>query len=289
LFGNDECAIALLRPIGRSGGGRGTVTTYFAEELTAPELAEFVNARTVGVLPVAAIEPHGPHLPLSTDCDIARGHLAHIGEAVSDETPVLVLPLQTIGHSIEHSGFAGAFTHAPETLLTMWTDVVRVFHQAGGRRLIVMSSHGGNSELVGLLVTRLRAEMNMLAVSASWLRFGQPEGLFSERELAYGIHGGDVETSLMLHYWPEAVRMDRRKDFVSEGESWDEVAQRMKVHGRVRPGWLTRDLNPAGALGDAAAATAEKGAESARHALEGFAELVADVAQFDLTRLGARK
>lgn len=265
------------------------MTTYFAEELTAPEFAEFVNSRTVGVLPVAAIEPHGPHLPLSTDCDIARGHLAHVGEAVSEETPVLVLPLQTVGLSIEHSGFAGAFTHAPETILTMWTDIVRVFHQAGGRRLIVMSSHGGNSELMGLLVTRLRAELGMLAVAASWARFGQPEGLFAERELAYGIHGGDIETSLMLHYWPEAVRLDRLADFASRAEQWDEGQSRLKVHGRIRPGWLTRDLNPSGALGDASAATAEKGAESARHALEGFAELVAEVAQFDLGRLGTRR
>ncbi|MGV3651700.1 MAG: creatininase family protein [Devosia sp.] len=265
------------------------MTTYFAEELTAPEFAAFVSAETVGVLPVAAIEPHGPHLPLSTDCDIARGHLAQIGDAVGDDPPVLVLPLQTVGLSIEHTGFAGVFSHAPETLLSMWCDIVRPFHAAGGRRLIIMSSHGGNSELVGLLVTKLRVEFGMLAVAGSWLRFGQPEGLFSERELAYGIHGGDIETSLMLHYWPEAVRMDRLADFPSRAEAWDETSQKLKVHGRIRPGWLTRDLNPAGAVGDASVASAEKGAASARHALEGFAELVAEVAQFDLSRLGARR
>jgi len=265
------------------------VTTYFAEELTAPEFAEFVNTRTVGVLPLAAIEPHGPHLPLSTDCDIARGHLAHIGEYVAEDTPVLVLPLQTIGHSLEHAGFPGLFTHSAETLLTVWTDVARVFFQAGGRRLILIASHGGNSELMGLLTTRFRAEFSALAVAASWQRFGQPTGLFAEEELAYGVHGGDVETALMLHYWPEAVRLDRRRDFVSRAAAWDEGTQRLQVHGKIRPGWLTRDLNAAGALGNASAATAEKGAASARHALTGFAELVADVAGFDLARLGGRK
>ncbi len=264
------------------------MTTTFAEELTAPEFAAFVTAETIGVLPVAAIEPHGPHLPLSTDCDIARGHLLHLGQVVPQETNVLVLPLQTIGYSAEHGALPGTFSHEPDLLLRIWGDVVRAFHRAGGRRLIVMSSHGGNSEVMGLFVTQLRVGLGMLAVSAGWLRFGQPEGLFEPREFAYGIHGGDIETSLMLHYWPEAVRLDRREDFASAAEEWDSAAHEMKVHGRVLPGWMTADLNPAGALGNAAAATAEKGARSAAHALRHFGELVADVAAFDLAQLRAK-
>jgi creatinine amidohydrolase len=261
------------------------VATYFAEELTAPEFAGFVTPATVGVLPVAAVEPHGPHLPLSTDGDIARGHLAALHHYITHEIDVLVLPLQGIGHSIEHLGFAGAFSHSAETLLRAWTDVAQVFHAAGGRRLIVASSHGGNSEIVGLLATRLRVELGMLAVSASWLRFGQPQGLFDAHELAYGIHGGDIETSLMLHYCHDLVRMDERADFTSAAESWDAETHELKVHGRIRPGWMSRDLNPHGAMGNALATSAEKGAASAQHILSGFGELVADVAAFDLARL----
>lgn len=261
------------------------MATTFAEELTAPEFAALVDGDTVGILPVAAIEPHGPHLPLSTDSDIARGHLLHLGDYVAEETNVLIMPLQTMGHSIEHSGFPGVFGHGAETLLQIWGNVAETFFRSGGRRLIVVSSHGGNSELVGLLVTRLRAEYGMLAVSASWLRFGQPEGLFSPRELAYGIHGGDIETSLMLHYWPEAVRLDRREDFPSAAEEWDGSANELRVHGKTRPGWLSADLNPQGVTGNALAATPDKGAASAAHALRGFGELIADVAAFDLGRL----
>lgn len=261
------------------------MATSFAEELTAPEFARLVGPQTIAVLPVAAIEPHGPHLPLSTDCDIARGHLAALADYVSAERDVLVLPLQAIGHSLEHSGFAGVFTHDAETLLRAWTDVVDSVVAAGVRRLIVVSSHGGNSEIVGLLVTRLRAERDMLAVNAAWLRFGQPEGLFGEGELAHGIHGGDVETSLMLHYRPEAVRREFLADFASAGVEWDTGTRWLKTHGRTRPGWLSRDLNPHGAMGDALLATAEKGAASAEHALTGFAQLVDEVADFDLGRL----
>ncbi|HTJ57420.1 MAG TPA: creatininase family protein [Devosiaceae bacterium] len=259
---------------------------FHAEDLTAPEFAGFVTPRTVGVLPVAAIEPHGPHLPLSTDGDIARGHLSQLADYVPEEIDALVLPLQAVGLSIEHSGFAGVFSHGPETLLKIWADIAETFYAAGGRRLIVVSSHGGNSEVAGLLVTRLRLDPGMLAVTAAWLRFGQPDGLFADRELGYGIHGGDVETSLMLHYWPERVRLEERGVFSSAAEAWDSTSQVLSAHGRTRLGWLSHDLNPAGAVGNALAASAEKGAASAEHALRGFAALLADVADFDLRQLG---
>jgi creatinine amidohydrolase len=262
------------------------VAIYHAEELTAPELADFVSSRTVGVLPVAAIEPHGPHLPLSTDGDIARGHIAELENYIGAELDVLILPLQGIGHSVEHSGLPGVFSHDAELLLRAWTDVARVFYALGGRRLIIVSSHGGNSEIASLLVTRLRVDPGLLAVTAAWLRFGQPEGLFEPRELAYGIHGGAIETSLMLHYWPLTVRLEERQDFGSNAERWDSEATVLTAHGRTRLGWLSRDLNRAGAVGNALAASAEKGAASADHALRGFASLVADVASFDLAALG---
>lgn len=257
----------------------------FAEELTSPEYAAFVTEATVGVLPVAAIEPHGPHLPLSTDCDIARGHLAQLSHIVGETPDVLILPMQTIGLSGEHSGLPGVFSHPPELLLPAWTGVAESFARAGGRRLVVVSSHGGNSDLVGLLIQRLREEMGLLAVSAGWLRFGQPDGLFDDHELAYGIHGGDVETSLMLHYWPDAVRHEHLADFPSLAEERDAHGLHLRTHGRTRPGWISRDLNPQGVVGNAAAATAEKGARSAAHALASFAELIDDVAGFDLKLL----
>jgi len=260
------------------------VAVHFAEALTSPEFAAVVDAATIGILPVAALEPHGPHLPLSTDVDIARGHLAALDRYLPGKPDVVVLPLQAIGHSAEHAAFPGAFSHAPETLLAAWADVAETFRAAGGRRLIVVSSHGGNSDIVSLLIGRLRTR-GMLAVTAAWLRFGQPDGLFPADEVVHGIHGGAIETALMLHYRPDAVRRDQLMDFTSASIALDAGMTALSTHGRTRFGWLSADLNPAGAVGNATLATAEKGAASADHALRGFAALVADVAAFDLERL----
>jgi len=261
------------------------LATLYAEELTAQEFGSFVGPHTVGVLPVAAIEPHGPHLPLSTDCDIARGHLAELPHYVAEGVDVLVLPLQTVGYSAEHAAAPGAFSHEPETLLTVWMDVVSVFRKAGGRRLVIVSSHGGNSEVVALLVQRLRLRHLMLAVTASWLRFGQPERLFDASELDYGVHGGAIETSLMLHYWPDAVRRDALQDFPSAAPLME--GKHLSLHGRTRLGWMASDLNPAGFVGNALGATADMGARSAEHALSGFAQLIGEVAAFDLGLIAA--
>lgn len=250
-----------------------------------PALAGFIGPATVGVLPVAATEPHGAHLPTSTDCDIARGHLEALPDYLPDELSVAVLPLQQVGWSIEHAAFAGLKTREPEQLLAEWGAVAAAFHRAGGRRLVIVSSHGGNSPVVDILIRRLRVQYGMLAVGTAWLRFGQPEGLFDEEELAWGIHGGAVETSLMLHYAPEKVSRENAAIHPSRFVDLTANLRRLSPFGPHRFGWMSQDFNPAGVAGDAAAASAEKGAASARQALEGFAELLADVAAFELADL----
>ena len=181
-------------------------------DLKRDELALLVDEETVGVLPVAAIEPHGPHLPLSTDCDIAHGHLQAV-QKVGCETNVLLFPTQQIGASDEHNQFIGTLSFDADQLLQSWYEIAARFYAWGGQRLIIMSSHGGNSAVVDQLILALRRDFQMLAVSSAWLRFGQPEGLFDEDERKYGIHGGDIETSMMLHYAPDKVDMDKAEDF----------------------------------------------------------------------------
>ncbi|MEX0627879.1 MAG: creatininase family protein [Cucumibacter sp.] len=253
----------------------------FFDDVTDPSLAAFVGARTVGVLPVAATEPHGPHLPTTTDCDIARGHLASLRNYLPPDLSVAILPLQEVGYSIEHAAFPGLRNREPEELLADWGEIAADFHRVGGRRLVIVSSHGGNSPVVDILIRRLRVRLAMLAIGTAWMRFGQPEGLFDNLELQIGIHGGDIETSLMLHYAPEKVRTERWQKFTEFAPTNTEVTP----FGPHRFGWMSQDLNPYGVVGNAAAATAEKGAASARQALEGFAKLLTEAAAFDLELL----
>ena len=254
---------------------------YDLMDMTRDQLATLVDETTVGVLPVAAIEPHGPHLPLSTDCDIAAGHLAAIKKGDFSQD-ILLLPLQQIGASDEHDPFVGTLSGDFDALYRSWYEIAARFNAWGGRRLIIMSSHGGNSALVDQLILALRRDFGMLAVSSAWLRFGQPDGLFDADELKYGIHGGDIETSLMLHFAPEKVSMENASNFENNLARIEQKSAFLTGYGKHHFGWLSSDLNPQGVVGNASAATAEKGAASAGHVLKGFAQLVADVARFDL-------
>lgn len=244
-----------------------------------------IGPDTIGILPVAATEAHGPHLPVSTDCDIAEGHLRALGDYLPPDLDALVLPMARIGASREHCRFEGTVSEEDSVLLQEWSAIAAEFAAAGGRRLVVVSSHGGNTPVVDMLTLKARAERDLLAVGTGWLRFGQPEGLFSDDERGYGIHGGDIETSLMLHYAPHLVDMGKAEDFASSLVTIEGGMTHLSAYGRHRFGWLSSDLNPHGVVGNAGAASAEKGEALARHILSGFAELLADVARFDLTWL----
>jgi creatinine amidohydrolase len=250
-------------------------------DLNRDQLASLVDEHTIGVLPIAAIEPHGPHLPFSTDVDIAEGHIATLLEREVAQD-VLILPTQMIGASEEHDPIVGTLSFDNKNLFENWHQIAERFSSWGGRRLIVVSSHGGNSAIVDQLILALRQDFEMLAVSTSWLRFGQPAGLFSDEEIKLGIHGGDIETSLMLHYQPSKVDMERAQNFANQLPDITSGMTHLSGFGKHRFGWLSHDLNIEGVVGDAAAASAEKGAKSAQHAVDGFCELLADVAQFDL-------
>jgi creatinine amidohydrolase len=234
----------------------------------------------VAVLPTAAVEQHGPHLPAGTDALIAAGLLAELRDRCPADLPLLVLPLQAVGKSDEHIWAPGTLTLAAETALAAWTEIGLAVARAGVRRLIVVNSHGGNLDLIGLLVRALRIRAGLLAVKCQWMGFGLPEGLFSDRERAFGIHGGDVETSLMLHFRPAAVDMGAARDFRSSAEG-----AAIPPVGPVAHGWASCDLNPAGVVGEAHLATAEKGRLTAAHQVRGFLALARQVAAMPLAGL----
>ena len=239
-------------------------------------------ADTVAVLPVAAIEQHGPHLPVSVDRVINEGVVARTLALLPDALPVLVLPTQAVGLSVEHVRFPGTLTASAETLVALWTEIGESVARAGVRKLVLLNSHGGQPQVVDIVCRRLRARAGMFAVACTWSRLGYPEGMVGATEARHGIHGGFVETSLMLHLAPSRVDMAKARNFRSRWIEREDRFSALTPEGAVGFGWETQDLHPAGALGDAGTATAEAGARLLDHAAARLATLLREVHGLDL-------
>jgi creatinine amidohydrolase len=245
------------------------------------EFASGVDAiRTVAVLPTAAVEQHGPHLPVGTDTMIAEGMLEAVRAACPDDLDLRILPVQAVGKSNEHLHAPGTLTMSAETALRAWVEIGLSVARAGVRKIVIVNSHGGNLDLVSILSRELRVRTGMLAVRCHWGAFGHPDGLYGPDELRYGIHGGDVETSLMLAFRPELVDVAAARAFRSSAEG-----AAIAPVGPVAYGWIAADLSADGVVGNAAAATAEKGRATAAHQARGFLALASAVAQQPLEGL----
>jgi creatinine amidohydrolase len=239
----------------------------------------------IAVLPLAAVEQHGPHLPLGVDTFVAEAYLARVRKILPEELPVTFLPVQRIGVSVEHVAFPGTLTLSAATAIGAWTEIGESLARAGLRKLVFVTSHGGNVAALELVARDLRARLRMLAVTVGWQRFGYPDDTFSAEEKRHGIHGGDIETSLMLAAKPETVRMERAPNATP---ATVEMAREFKWLGAYRPAgfaWMTQDLNAVGAVGDATLATAAKGDAALKRGAEAFVELLREVGRFDLARL----
>src|SRR5271167_1380174 len=256
-------------------------------EMTWQEIAGAGNdtARWIAVLPLAAVEQHGPHLPLGVDTFIAEAYLARVREILPADLPVTFLPVQRIGVSVEHVAFPGTLTLSAPTAIAAWTEIGESLARAGIRKLVLVTSHGGNVAAIELVASDLRTRLGMLAVTVGWHRFGYPDGTFSGEEKRHGIHGGDIETSLMLAAKPDTVRM---AELPKATPATVAMAREFKWLGAYRPAgfaWMTQDLNATGAIGDATLASAEKGEAALAHGAQAFVELLREINRFDLARL----
>lgn len=230
----------------------------------APDL-KVDPARTIAILPTAAIEQHGPHLPVGVDTMIMEGMLARLRATCPDDLDLRILPVQAVGKSNEHIHAPGTLTLDAPTALAAWQQIGLSVARAGVRKIVIVNSHGGNLDLISILARELRVRAGMLAVKCQWGNFGKPEGMYSAQEATFGIHGGDLETSLMLHFRPELVDMAAARDFRSAAETAP-----IPPTGPISLGWVSSDLNPAGVVGEAHLATAAKGAATCAHQVAGF-------------------
>jgi creatinine amidohydrolase len=243
----------------------------------APDFSAIDPDAAIAILPIAAIEQHGPHLPVGTDTLIAEGMLQTVIGLLPPDLDPRILPVQAVGKSNEHLYAPGTLTLPATVAIEAWTELGLSVHRAGVRKIVIVTSHGGNEEIMGIVARELRVRARMLAVKTSWMRFGLPDGLFSATETRFGIHGGDVETSLMLHFRPDLVDMGAAKNFPSLAEETARKNRRLGPTGTHAFAWIASDLNPAGVVGEAAAATAEKGRRVAEHQARGFVELLQEI------------
>jgi len=256
-------------------------------EIAWPAVTTDAAARWIAVLPLAATEQHGPHLPLETDVMIGEAYLARLRELLPPTIPATFLPIQKVGISTEHTDFPGTQTLSTEAALRDWMALGEEVARRGLRKLVMVTSHGGNSAAMMLVAQDLRARHRMLAVTTSWSRFGVPDGLFADEELRHGIHGGAVETSIMLARYPQSVRRAAIADFRPTTIAMEKEFRWLSTQRPAPFAWQVQDLHPSGAVGDATKGSAEKGERLLDHGARAFCELLHDVDNFDVKRLAA--
>ena len=261
-------------------------TIRWWHSLTTVDADEIVGRDPVVILPLAATEQHGAHLPLSTDLDIAVGLVGEAFRQLPPSVPAWVLPPQPLGASREHARFTGTLSVEPDLIASFIEQVGEAIATAGVRRLILCNSHGGNRRLLTEAALRLRDSRDMLVVEASWFRFPRPADVdIPETEWQHGLHGGLVETAMMLHLHPERVRQHKLEDSHSLGQELQDALSHVSPEGAAPFAWLAGDLNPSGVTGNALIADAELGAKLVTHYGTVLAEVISDTKQFPLDRL----
>lgn len=281
-------------PIPSHSPAQVTPRSRFWADLTTREFAA-LNAQpnaanTIAVLPVAAIEQHGPHLPVSVDTTLVNGVIAAALPHLRSDVNVLFMPTQQVGKSNEHLRFPGTLTLSAETLARVWTELGQCVARAGIKKLVLFNSHGGQISMMDIVARDLRSQLDLLVYSVNWFTLPLGDavmGLFTPDEHRFGIHAGDMETSMMLALTPENVNMAQARDFKSSAQ---ERAQKYPILGNgssAKLGWQVQDYNPMGAAGNASIATAEKGHAVIEAAGQKLALLLHEISQLPLSTLVA--
>jgi creatinine amidohydrolase len=254
-------------------------------DLSTKDFAELDAENVVAILPVGAVEQHGPHLPVRVDAAINAGIVARAVELMPPGLTALVLPMMPVGKSDEHLAFPGTLTLSYETLGRVWYELGECVHRAGVRKILFLNSHGGQPQLLEIVCRDLRVKLGMFAVSVMWPKLIDMDALFPPEENRHGIHGGQSETSVMLHLHPDLVEMEHAENFVPLSVEIARESEMLGAEGGARFGWQAQDLHPKGACGDATKATAELGQLAIERSAARLVKLVEEISRYPLSRI----
>jgi len=246
--------------------------------LTWKQVDALPRDKTLLVLPTAAIEQHGHHLPLATDTLINNLLLGMALALVPSDLHIYALPPVCFGKSNEHIGFPGTLSVSAQTFLAVVRDLGASIAAGGFNKVVLYNTHGGNSSLVDVLARDLRAEFGLRTFSL----FGSPGAEFegvSKQERTYGFHAGEIETAYLLHATPSLVHPDEYStNYIARVDTPD----LLKPEGSsANFAWLTKDIAPSGVLGDPSAATAENGERWSKEAAARIAEILMAMYNFE--------
>lgn len=236
------------------------------------------KANVVLILPVGAIEQHGPHLPLVVDAAIGEAVLGKALEKLEPDIPAYALPSLYYGKSNEHWHFPGTITLSAQTLLATITEIAESLYRAGFRKLVLMNSHGGQPQVMEIAARDLHVKYDDFLVFPlfTWRVPQITKELLTPKELQLGIHAGDAETSLMLSILPDQVKMEAAVMEYPDLPNDNLVT----MEGRLQFGWVTRDLSQSGVVGDATVATKEKGDRILESLSDSWVKMIKDVYVF---------
>lgn len=252
----------------------------FFAYLTWTEIEAMTDKENIVLIqPVGAIEQHGPHLPLAVDAAIAQAVLGKALTHLDLSIPAYALPMLYYGKSNEHWHFPGTVTLSSQTLMAMLMEIGKSLYRSGFRKLVLMNSHGGQPQIMELVARDLHQEYADFSVFPlfTWRVPNCAAELLTQRELEQGIHAGDAETSLLLAILPDQVKLERA---VTEYPAELPTHSLLSMEGSLPFAWVTRDLTQSGVLGDAKAATKEKGDRLLSSLADGWTAVIRDVYQF---------
>lgn len=252
----------------------------FLPRLTTLEIQAMPKKNALLVLPIGAVEQHGPHMPVYTDTLLGEAFMAAAFEHLPEGAPIWLLPPVAYGKSTEHAEYPGTITLSARTLMAVLEDIAASLARSGFRKLLLFNTHGGNADLLGMMAREIRIATGMAVFRLDPGAVGYSEAFTDDEEKACGIHAGDVETSLVMAACPEWVRAELAPREMPRFPRTAALSLKAKSFA-----WVTSDISRSGIAGDATKATRERGEAMLAKAGPLLAQALLEIAAFDMASI----